>query len=616
MSTDNAPSANMPANVPEILRGWVTGVAGLTRPESIHWCDGSQTEREQLEAGLVASGIFVKLNEEKRPGSYLVRTAPSDVARAAGRTFICCERADDAGPTNHWADPAEMKKMLARLFDGCMRGRTMYVVPFCLGAPGSESARIGVEVTDSPYVVVTLGALARVGQPVMERIAKGEYWMPSVHSVGYPLVDDKGVRREETAWPCNDQKYVAHFPETREIWSYGSGYAGNAVLSNKGYGLRIASVIARDEGWMAAHMLILRATSPQGRVFHVAAAFPSGCGKTDLAMIRSTIPGWAFETVGDDVAWLHRGEDGRLYAANPEAGFYGIAPGVSPATNPVASEALAGEAIFTDVALTDDGDVWWEGLTDEPPAHLRDWRGEEWTPESGAPAAHPNGRFTIRAGRVASMAPGWDDPAGVPVDAILFGGRRSANVPLVSEAYSWEHGVFIGATMSSEHVDESEAADETSLPRHDPFAMSSLCGYNMADYWGQWLALGKELGAQAPHVFQVNWFGKNSDGEFLWPGFGENGRVLEWVLRRVAGEVDATDAIAGRVPVAGDLNVEGLNFDDERVAALFAVDPSAWAAQADEIDEYIAQFGPKVPDAIRAQLADLRGRIAFMGSHS
>ncbi|MEN0071327.1 MAG: phosphoenolpyruvate carboxykinase (GTP), partial [Propionicimonas sp.] len=568
----------------------------------------SEQERDLLYRGLVDAGTFIELDQNLRPGCYLARSAPSDVARVEARTFICSADPDDAGPTNNWADPEAMRSTLARAFEGSMRGRTLYVVPFSMGPLGGPISRLGIEVTDSPYVVVGMRMMTRMGDQAMARINAGEYWVPAVHSVGYPLVSPDGVPRPDVAWPCNDEKYIVHFPETREIWSYGSGYGGNALLGKKCYALRIASVLARDEGWLAEHMLILRISHADGRVFHLTAAFPSACGKTNLAMLRPTIPGWTVETVGDDIAWMRPGPDGRLYAINPEAGYFGVAPGTNEKSNYNCMASVSANTIFTNVALTDDGDVWWEGLTETPPAHLVDWRGLDWTPASGRPAAHPNSRFTVHASQAASISPDWEDPDGVPVDVILFGGRRASNVPLISEAYDWAHGVFVGATVASEQTAAAEGT--VGALRRDPFAMLPFCGYNMADYWHHWLRVGERLGDKAPRIFAVNWFRKGHDGDYLWPGFGDNSRPIAWALRRVAGELAAVDAISGRLPLPGDLNTDGLDLADDALAQLFALDPAAWAAEADLTQEYFARFGDRLPADLLEQLGLLRQRIA------
>ncbi|PFG18379.1 phosphoenolpyruvate carboxykinase (GTP) [Propionicimonas paludicola] len=608
MATDSAVVIDgAPTNTPQALVDWVAGVAALTQPSAVHWCDGSVDERITLESLLVASGTFIRLNPVLRPDSFLARSEPGDVARVEASTYICSADPTDAGPTNNWADPTQMRTTLAGLFAGSMRGRTMYVVPFSMGPVGSPLARLGVELTDSAYVVLNMRMMTRMGADALARIAEGEYWVPAVHSVGYPLIDGYGNRRPDVTWPCNDTKYITHFPETREIWSFGSGYGGNALLSKKCFALRIASVIGRDEGWLAEHMLVLRMTSPAGREYHLAAAFPSACGKTNLAMLRPTIPGWKVETVGDDIAWMHPGPDGRLYAINPERGFFGVAPGTSEGTNPVALHALSHDVIFTNVALTDDGDVWWEGLTKTPPAHLIDWQGHDWTPESGRPAAHPNSRFTVTADQAETISPDWEAPDGVPIDVILFGGRRASNVPLISESYGWEHGVFVGATVSSEQTAAAEGT--VGALRRDPFAMLPFCGYNMADYWTHWLKVGKGL-ANPPRIFQVNWFRKAADGHWLWPGFGDNSRPIEWALRRVGGEVGAVAAISGRLPRPEDLNLDGLRLPSADLAELFSLDPHAWADEATLTEAYFSQFGDKLPAELTSQLAELRDRIA------
>jgi len=602
--------AAAPANAPEDVIAFATRIAELGKPEKVYFCDGSQEEWDRLTSEMVESGMFTRLNPEKRPNSFLARSLPSDVARVESRTFICSVKEEDAGPTNHSHDPAEMKKILNEKFDGTYAGRTMYVIPFSMGPLGGPISQLGIEITDSPYVVVNMRIMARIGTKAMDLINEGRPWVPAVHSVGAPLAPGQ----EDTTWPCNEEKYITHFPETNEIWSYGSGYGGNALLGKKCYALRIASTMARRDGWMAEHMLILRLTDEaSGKQYHVTAAFPSACGKTNLAMLQPTIPGYKVETIGDDIAWMRPGEDGSLRAINPEAGFFGVAPGTSYKTNPMAMDTMKANTIFTNVALTDDGDVWWEGIDAPLPEHLIDWHGNDYTPADaaeGKKAAHPNSRFTTPAAQCPIICGDWEAPEGVAIDAILFGGRRATNVPLVAEQYEPAHGVFIGASVASEVTAAATDVKAGSL-RHDPFAMLPFCGYNMADYWGHWLEMQDKAGDKFPKVYQVNWFRKDEDGKFLWPGYGENSRVLDWIVRRAAGQVEAIDGVTGRYPKFEDFNLEGLDEVDEAAwNKLFAIDPEAWAAEMDSTEEYLAQFGDKVPAEITAQLAKFRERIA------
>lgn len=593
----------------QALDRWVAQIADLCQPDDIVWCDGSADQYQDMIDRMLASGSATQLNEKTRPNSILVRSDPADVARVEDRTFICSEKEEDAGPTNNWADPTEMKEKITGLFKGCMKGRTMFVVPFSMGPVGSDIAHVGVEISDSPYVVANMMIMTRVGKPVLDVLGEDGHFVPCVHSVGYPLVLEDGAKRDDIAWPCDSEnKYITHFPETREVWSYGSGYGGNALLGKKCFALRIASVMARDQGWMAEHMLILKLTSPDGEVKHVAGAFPSACGKTNLAMLTPTIPGWKVETVGDDIAWMKFKDDGYLYAINPEAGFFGVAPGTNYKTNPNAMESMKANAIFTNVGMTPNGDVWWEDIDRPAPDHLIDWLGNEWVHyDSAHKAAHPNARFTAPARQCPVIADNWEDPEGVKIDAILFGGRRSTGQPLVLESFSWEHGTFLGSTMASQKT--AAAAGKVGELRFDPMAMLPFCGYHMGDYFQHWLDMGDQGGGKMPRIFYVNWFRRAQDGHWLWPGFGENSRVLKWVFQRCDGKAEATKTPIGHLPTPASLDLDGLDLPEQDLAELLDIDIEHWLQKVPVFREHYARFGGKLPARLAGQLDQLEQRL-------
>jgi len=589
------------------LKAWILEMAELCMPEEVYYCDGSDSEYQNMIALMEKTGTAVRLSQAFRPNSIYVRSDPSDVARVEDRTFICSKKQEEAGPTNNWAEPNEMLTTLRGLFKASMRGRTMYVIPFSMGPVGSPISKIGVEITDSPYVVASMHIMTRVGEMVIKELGEDGSFIKCMHSVGYPLTLADGSTRADVAWPCNaEHKYIVHFPETYEIWSFGSGYGGNALLGKKCFALRIASVLAREQGWLAEHMLIMKVTDPKGRVTYVAGAFPSACGKTNLAMMKPTLPGWKVETIGDDIAWMKFGADGCLHAINPEAGFFGVAPGTNTWSNANAMASMQENSIFTNTALTDDGNVWWEDMTMELPEHLTDWRGQSWTPDSETPAAHPNARFTAPARQCPVIADEWEDPQGVPISAILFGGRRATTIPLVAEAFSWQHGTFLGSIMSSEKT--AAATGKVGLLRRDPMAMLPFCGYNMADYWGHWLEIGAKGGTKMPKIFYVNWFRKDSTGKFLWPGFGENSRVIKWIVERCNGEAEASETVLGYVPTEKALDFSGLKLPASSIKTLLAVNTDEVAEEIESINQHYAKFGDRIPQALLEELQLLKAK--------